>query len=824
VDDYADVNGSYDDTQSDNFTDTNGNVGSGGDLDYREIDSDIMITQIYHSGTNRCIELTNLSSTETVDSVTLAIFQDMSGDLTGVTPTDHITLTSVGLLPFESILIISNTFTGSNINNSPTEYTVVALTDFSDGNDVIILTTTTDGTAWENRYDVVESFNNNTSYVRNDDVLVNSPDFDASTWTAFIDDSLDPYRDLASGGPERHPHDPLLSEVQNSVANRNQSLGYHTSGSTGIIGGTWGNGEPDRSRRVSILEDYNHSGSTLSAKQLNVDNDVSLSVTDNAIMVTETINLSNANSEIRLIGNSQLITTHTNTTQITGGGRLYVDQNSTNPSLYRYNYMGSPVNSVGLNTYTVADVMKDGTVPTSVSSSVTDINFIAGYDGDGTTTPISLAEHWIYSFGASANWFQKLSSGVIPQTDGFIFKGPGQTQNYTFAGTPKDGTMQTTIAASTSYLLGNPFASAISAKKFIEDNLASTTGTLYFWEQKESINGEETLAGHYYAGYVGGYAIRNLSMGLAANAVTGGDVSTGVGGLGTGVYTEPAPYIAVGQGFFVGGSDTGGTIEFNNSQREFITEGPNSIFIRNIETEDNPYENTIGFKLGMTYVFEEEDYHRQIGISFLEANTFGFEKGYDAQAFDLGVTDIYWDFPGNDTPYFIAGIGAINDTVQIPLTIIMDYDGEIELTIDEMSNIDSDIYLYDSVDDISYLLNDDPQTLNLAPGTYTDRFFIVFGESELSNDDEELLTTLQLYVDQETRHLVLKYENQDISPSQLILYDILGNKLQEWQNLEELNQLQNIKLKLRNDLEGVYLLKLKTNKGLLNKKIYLRFE
>ena len=103
----------------------------------------------------------------------------------------------------------------------------------------------------------------------------------------------------------------------------------------------------------------------------------------------------------------------------------------------------------------VADVLKDGTNPTSESSTPLDINFVGGFDGAAAASPISLAEYWIYTYGASAAWNQALSGGNIPQTDGFIFKGPGQAQNYTFVGAPKDGTLQTTVAASTSYLLGN---------------------------------------------------------------------------------------------------------------------------------------------------------------------------------------------------------------------------------------------------------------------------------------------------------------------------------------------------------------------------------
>ena len=104
----------------------------------------------------------------------------------------------------------------------------------------------------------------------------------------------------------------------------------------------------------------------------------------------------------------------------------------------------------------------------------------------------------------------KGSTGDIPQSDGFIVKGPGQSQNYTFVGTPKDGLIQTTVGTDQSYLLGNPYPSTMSATRFIEDNLNAITGTLYFWEQHESANGESNAAGHYTSGYVGGYSIRNL--------------------------------------------------------------------------------------------------------------------------------------------------------------------------------------------------------------------------------------------------------------------------------------------------------------------------
>ena len=48
---------------------------------------------------------------------------------------------------------------------------------------------------------------------------------DPTRWVVFVDDNLNPYRDLSLGGPERHPHDPLISEIYNVLEDSNTQLG-----------------------------------------------------------------------------------------------------------------------------------------------------------------------------------------------------------------------------------------------------------------------------------------------------------------------------------------------------------------------------------------------------------------------------------------------------------------------------------------------------------------------------------------------------------------------------------------------------------------------
>ena len=167
------------------------------------------------------------------------------------------------------------------------------------------------------------------------------------------------------------------------------------------------------------------------------------------------------------------------------------------------------------------------------------------------------------------------------------------------------------MSTNDNYLVGNPYPSAINAEKFINDNTGVIDGTLYFWEHVGTANG------HYANGYIGGYATLNNVMGLPADTPSIGnntDPLNGTPHIGAGTYRTPQPSIPIGQGFFVSTTTGSGNINFNNSQREYITEGTNSsIFFKTeklkyINQNENLITNTKTlFKLGIDY----ENEHRQ---------------------------------------------------------------------------------------------------------------------------------------------------------------------------------------------------------------------
>ncbi len=783
------------------------------------IKSVVLITQVYQSNTKKMIEVTNIGAGQIPGGTfTLNLFSNNSGDMTGLTPSASYTITST-LNANQSIVIKNNASSGfNNINSGAISIIDDSVTNFNDGNDIIILSTSSDATSWENRIDVIQSINDTTSMVLKDEksnsVSVHAPD----RWVVFIDDTLNPYRDLSLGGPERHPHDPLISEIDDASQNSNIQLGYHRTGVTNRTAGAWSNGTPDRARRIVISEDYLHNSSSLSARQLIVNNNSKLSITNNVLIVSENVTITNNTDQIRLIGASQFISTHSSSSQISGNGSLYIDQNSDITSTYRYNYFSSPVTTVGLNTFTISNIMKDGSTATSVDSNPLDINFVAGDNGDYNTSPISIAKKWLYSYPTGTNWVYRGSTGVYQATDGFTLKGPGQVQNYTFVGSPKDGKYISSIGANEFYLAGNPYPSALNSKKFLEDNSESINGTIYFWEQQVGLTENEDQ-GHYASNYVGGYATRNSSMGIAAPGDCVGDCS---------VYKKPAQYIAVAQGFFITGDSDGGQLIFNNSQREYKIEGEDSLFFRdgNNNEVSETYQDPV-VKIGLDYTNRDAQIlHRQIGVSFNENRSFSFDLGYDSPLYEPFENDVqyraeetkmFWKFEEDNTKYVIAGIQEFSTDIEIPIGFRLEYDGEIVVKLDEQQNLEQDVYLKDEVTGATYNLSDNEQgvVITLTAGSHLDKYSIVFVESSLSIDDDILLENqLGVYLDNTAYELVIKnYANLDIK--KLGLYNILGQSIKTWNNLgAELEYRMETKIPA-----GIYIVRVALEEGQIIKKI-----
>ncbi len=517
--------------------------------------------------------------------------------------------------------------------------------------------------------------------------------------------------------------------------------------------------------------------------------------------------------ELRMVGSAQLIQTHTGASQVTGNGRAFIDQQGTVTTTFRYNYWTSPMKEVGKSTFSVKGVMKDGTTPTSGNSTAPDINFISysgaysTLNGDHSTSPITIANYWIYGFTnglVRSSWIQKLETGSFNPSEGYILKGPGAVQNYTFVGTPNDGNITTTINGGYSSLLGNPYPSALDANKLFEDN-NSIIKTLYFWEHLGD------SGNHNIGGYLGGYGIRNATMGIAATAPP-----NGIGGLG-GTTKAPGRYIPVAQGFFVEATGVGGTITFNNSQRVYQREnedgGSDSFFFKGKQTNPLPILK-IGFEYKNT---ENKTLHRQLGVSFKAGNTYQREVGYDSEVFSLDHSDAYFKFKENREKFAIVGIGEITNDLEFPIAVLVGSSGDFKLMIDEKKHIDRKVFLTDKQTGDKYDLSS-TVNLSLSAGTYEDRFYISFGGTVLSVGEDQLKKQLKVYHNKNTKELIIDKE-PEIRITSISLFNILGKKIS--MKYDQETNVNKIRLPIHRFSKSIYIIKITTNKGIYTKKVAL---
>ena len=517
--------------------------------------------------------------------------------------------------------------------------------------------------------------------------------------------------------------------------------------------------------------------------------------------------------ELRLVGSAQLIQKHTSTSKVSGSGKLFVDQQGTVTTKFRYNYWTSPVKEIGKSTFSVKNVMKDGTTPTSVSDFTyvpPNINFISyngdynTLSGDNTTSPITIANYWIYGYVnglTGTSWIQQLETGSFDPAEGYILKGPGAVQNYTFVGTPNDGTITTTINAGFTSLLGNPYPSALDANTFFTDN-STVVEALYFWQHL----GDD--GSHALGGYQGGYGVRIASMSTSPT------VPSGINGSG-GTILSPGRYIPIGQGFFLEATDTGGTVTFNNGQRVYQKEiedgGSDSKFYKGNISNSLPI-----LKLGFEYKNTENiELHRQLGVSFKSGNTFKHDSGYDSKVYDLDISDAYFKFENNRENLTIAGIQELTDDLEFPLAVKVGISGDFKFMVDSKENINRKVYLTDKVTNTKYNL-ENKITISLTQGIYEDRFYISFSSTTLGLDDELLKQNVSVFFNNTTKEIQIS-KKTDIIIQSVELYNIIGQKVKNWKKLNQ--NLKEITLPINSVSNAVYIIKVNTSKGKISKKI-----
>jgi len=455
---------------------------------------------------------------------------------------------------------------------------------------------------------------------------------------------------------------------------------------------------------------------------------------------------------IDLNGESQLVQPEGSVLAGNAFGYLDRDQQGTANS-YNYNYWTSPVSSKSTNNnagFTLKEVLRDGTK----LSEAPEIKFgehhtwADEYNYNSGTKRVS--RYWLYSFNGLSDTYSEWhpiseTETLIPGL-GYTMKGTSggidvnTKQNYTFRGRPHNGDISLSVDAGNDLLTGNPYPSAVNSVKFINDNLDSFNGTIYYWDHFGPVNS------HYLEDYVGGYAMFNLSGGVASNSTKASRAISDdwrIDDTGE-VSGRPAPgrYIPVGQAFFIT-STSGGNITFKNSYREYVPEtSGNSYFHAQEETkkkgnELNKYSSDNRYKIRLKFE-SPQGYFRQILVTADGNSTNKFDLGYDAPRIGNDAEDMYWMI--DETKYIIQAVPDFNLEQVLPIGIKISEEGEYTIKIEELENFEEnvDIFLKDNLNDTYFNLSiGDYKATAEELGSINDRYEIVFKEPQTEEPEIE---------------------------------------------------------------------------------------
>jgi len=322
----------------------------------------------------------------------------------------------------------------------------------------------------------------------------------------------------------------------------------------------------------------------------------------------------------------------------------------------------------------------------------------------------------------------------------------------TFTGAAQSGTVSVAIEDSGSgfeewNLIGNPYASYISAFDFLDHNinnnpvLDNTSGAIYGY------NGQTTNK----------WEIINLSSVTTPN---------------------PDVLIAPGQGFFIASGVPTGNAQFTTDGSPSApdmrrTNGGNDFIASRVS---NPTANGNNYNLEITLNSSSNSF--KTDFYFNPMSSLGLDPGYDSKVYGDNAPDfaIYSHLVNENTgiPMGIQSLGE-NDLsdISIPLGVNANQGEQVVFSISETTLPSSiNVYLEDNVSNTFTLLNTSEYILtpntNLAG---TGRFYIHFTNNVLSTPDT-IFDSLTIYADQSNRSVNIAGEVDENTTASV--YDIQG--------------------------------------------------
>ncbi len=689
------------------------------------LSNQIMISQYYQgfSGSDNWIEVTNISGSPILaGTYYLSLFDNTiarAGLIETSIPTqsDAIPALAVG----ETVLFRNAAASLPSPVNIGSATQVLSNVCSFDGDDLILISTTNDGSSYDSRVDIIGNISSgpgvspdpwgvNDCYIKGGcSSEIAHKTFDISDWS-FI----------------------LLEDVDNAIANRNVALGTQVVGPTEFDGSSWSNLEPDQSRTAVISTSFTSAANTFIACNLTISNGANVifdsnGATSNSIVIYGDMIVDGS----LIIGDTESLVAYNPTASL--GLITKIEKSPSKIDRNDVTYWSSPVEGVQINSI-FAGVEQERI-----------FEFKAGQ-----VNPVYAGTNYKY-------WW--IASGAMGKAVGYAAPGASAgVQTLSFSGLPHQGTfilnaffsgtVDTGTANENFNLIGNPYPAAIDILRILEDN--GSINEIALWTSDTSpdpITNEYDDADYVYYSTTG-----STTPGVTEN-------------------------IGSGQGFMVR-TVTGGGIAFNDSYKLI---GRNDQFFKssNSKKQAPSVEEADKIWLRLRLGTEKSD----ILIGFMEEATDGYDTYYDAlgNLYDDNISLIekntkFYSKIGNDK-YVIQGLSEFGASKNINLGFDTKKTGWFKMSINKKQGAlnDSDIYLVDTYLNVKHDLNKSAYEFQAdKEGEFSDRFRLEFVNRNADLGPDKIVDVEKFTVSNQFDTMTVVSGK---SVNEIRVYDLLGRMI-----------------------------------------------
>lgn len=508
-------------------------------------------------------------------------------------------------------------------------------------------------------------------------------------------------------------------------------------------GTSWSNGNPEPSKRIILTGDLSLSQNTsvcevlIKSGTLTVESGISLIVQKQIINNLEAENF--------------IVENNSNLVQI---------ENFENQGAITYNRLTAPMNK-------------------------SDYTYWGSPVAGQITSELFANPNNIFKWNVANQSWVNASGEVMDVGYGYIMRAPTnfpgagqakQTLAASFKGVPNNNDISVEVTAdqnaqtSDPYsnavmsFLSNPYPSAITIDKFFTDpdNASKITPTIYLWTHSTNPtpNTEGTLL-HYAAD---DFAVYNLLGGIGAEPDANDNASK-----------IPTGEIASGQGFFIKGSVTGGTVTFKNTYR--INEGQaydNSHFYRIAQKNHDKHRVWLSIQGNNTY--------KQTLVGYIDGASDELDV-YDSEVYEGGNPISIYSLLDTGKQLAIQGRAMpFDDIDEVQLGYKTTAAGDYAIHLDRFDGLFStegqDIFLKDELMGSYHNLKDDAYTFYTDAGSFEDRFSLVYRDALSISNPIENGNWKVFSKDGSIEVVAHGFEIKDIS-----VYDMLGRKVSHAKNI-----------------------------------------